>query len=185
MSGLACAAELLPGDVVNLTLRGVKAADQEVNGEYTVDDNGMIRLPLLEKPRPAAGLSPAGFARAAEAAYREAGIYSNPAIEVVANKAVEAEGAVLSVGGRVRRAGQVPFRKGMTVLQALDAAGGCDEFAGRNIMLIRGGKQYCLDFKKLDHKNLQVRQGDSLQVEMRPALLDKWKGSEQALKGLE
>ncbi|GAA5483314.1 polysaccharide biosynthesis/export family protein [Haloferula sargassicola] len=184
MSGLVSGAELVPGDVITLKMRGVKAAAQEIDGEYTVDEQGMIRLPLLETPRRAAGLSPVSFARSAEAAYREAGIYSNPAIEVVANKAVEAEGAVLSVGGQVRRNSQVPFRQGMTVLQAIDAAGGRTEFGGRNVMLIRGGKQYCLDFQRLSHKNIQVKAGDSLQVEQKPALFDRWKGSDAEVKAL-
>lgn len=184
MSGISFASELVPGDVITLKMRGVKAAEQEIDGQYTVDEEGMIRLPLLEHPRQAAGMSPVSFARAAEAAYREAGIYSNPAIEVVANKSIEAEGAVLSVGGQVRRNSQVPFRQGMTMLQAIDAAGGRNEFASRNIMLIRDGKQYCLDFENLLHKNIRLKADDSLQVQQKPALFDRWKGTEEAVKPL-
>ncbi len=178
MSGISFASELVPGDVITLKMRGVKAAEQEIDGQYTVDEEGMIRLPLLEHPRQAAGMSPVSFARAAEAAYREA------AIEVVANKSIEAEGAVLSVGGQVRRNSQVPFRQGMTMLQAIDAAGGRNEFASRNIMLIRDGKQYCLDFENLLHKNIRLKADDSLQVQQKPALFDRWKGTEEEVKPL-
>ena len=172
------AAELAKGDAIQLTLRGVAPSEQsQVTGDYTVDDSGRVRLPLLEDPVPAIGLSPAGFARRAEAAYRAAGIYTQPAIEVVALKNKEAVGAVVSVGGCVKSDGEVAFRQGLTVLQALNAAGGLDPFAGRNVMLMRAGKQYCLDFKQLAHKNIELEANDTLQVEQRPALLDRWKGS--------
>lgn len=184
LPGVLVAAELRKGDVIVLTMRGVNAANGEVNGEYTVDDAGRIRLPLLDAPTLAEGMTPAGFARSAEAAYRSAGIYTNPAIEVVAKKAVQAEGAVLTVGGKVKRNGPVAFRDGMTVLQAIDAAGGRDDFGGRNVILIREGKQYCLDFHQLEHKNVRVLANDSIQVEAKPAFIDRWKGSDEEVKEL-
>ncbi|MBB5351169.1 protein involved in polysaccharide export with SLBB domain [Haloferula luteola] len=184
LSGWVAGADLVPGDVVTLKLRGVQGGSEEVDGDYTVDELGMIRLPLLEKPLEAAARSPIAFARAAESAYRTAGIYQNPAIEAVAKKAVEAEGAVLSVGGHVRRSSQVPYRQGMTMIQAIDAVGGRTEFASRNVLLIRDGKQYCLDFEQLAHKNLKLLAGDSLQVEQKPAWLDRWKGTKEGVAKL-
>ena len=71
----------------------------------------------------------------------------------------------------------MPFRKDMTVIQAIDSAGGRDDFGGRNLMLIRDGKQYCLDFTNLSHKNIVLRPGDSIQVEQK-GVIDRWKGNE-------
>lgn len=186
VGGIAGGVEALGhGDAIHLTLRGVAVPEQnEVSGDYTVGDDGMVRLPMLDELLQASGLTPGGFARAAERAYRDAGIYTRPAIQVVAAKLKQPEGAQISVGGKVKRAGRVPFLKGMTMLQALDAAGGRDDFGGRNVILFRNGRQYCLDFRNLAHKNAVLEAGDSLQVDPKPALLDRWKGTDEQVKGL-
>jgi hypothetical protein len=71
----------------------------------------------------------------------------------------------------------------MTVIQALDAAGGRNDFGSRNVILLRAGKQYCLDFQNLKHKNIELLPNDSLQVEQK-GVLDRWKGDEGTVKPL-
>jgi protein involved in polysaccharide export with SLBB domain len=179
-------AGLEPGDGIQLTLRGVEESEQKsVSGPYRVGDSGQVRLPLLNRLVTARGLTPEQFARAAEAAYRAEGIYTQPAIEVEALQGGEQPGgpAKISIGGQVRRADAAEYRKGMTVIQALDAAGGRNEFGGRNLLLLRGGKQYCLDFLNLKHKNIRLLPDDSLQVEQK-GVVDRWKGSDEAVKPL-
>lgn len=179
------AAGLEAGEQINLTIRGVDPAEQQkISGVYRVGESGGVRLPLLDELLTARGLTPEQFARAAEGAYKKAGIYARPAIEVetLQGKYQQAP-AVISVGGQVRRAGDSPFRKDMTVIQAIDAAGGRNDFGGRNLLLIRAGKQYCLDFSNLGHKNIVLRPGDSIQVEQK-GILDRWKGSEETVKKL-
>ncbi|GAA5119796.1 SLBB domain-containing protein [Luteolibacter yonseiensis] len=178
-------AGLEPGEQINLTIRGVGPVEQQkISGVYRVGESGGIRLPLLDELVSARGLTPEQFARAAEAAYVKAGIYARPAIEVEALQGKDQQGtAVVSVGGQVRRAGDSPFRKGMTVIQAIDAAGGRNEFGGRNLLLLRDGKQYCLDFTNLAHKNIVLLPNDSIQVEQKQ-VFDKWKGTEEAVRKL-
>lgn len=183
-------AGLEPGDELKVTLRGINAAEHErVNGDYQIGESGSVHLPLLSKPVNARGLTSEQFARAAEAAYKAEGIYTTPTIEAKALKG--GEGAIgptlISVGGQVKKGGQTPYQKGMTVIQAIDAAGGMNEFASRNLYLIRDGKQYCIDFTNLRHKNIELRPNDSLQVSQKGPLGnlgDNWKGKEEALKGL-
>ncbi len=177
---ILCGQVLTVGDVVTLTMRGAPAAQKEIDGDYTVDDEGRIRLPMLDDSIPAAGLTPAGLARRSEAAYRRSGIYANPAIEVVAKKDIQQVGAIITVGGNVKRNGQVPWRKGMTIIQAIDAAGGRDEFGGRNVTLLRRGKQYPLDFHRLDHLNIPVLADDSVRVEAK-AVFDRWRGDDASV----
>jgi protein involved in polysaccharide export with SLBB domain len=92
--------------------------------------------------------------------------------------------AVVSVAGQVRRAGEMPYRKNMTLLQALDAAGGQNEFGGRNVLLFREGKQYTLDYNNLAHKNIVLKPGDSMQVEPKGAIMDRWKGNDERVRDL-
>lgn len=178
-------AGLEAGEQISLTIRGVEPAEQQkISGTYRVGESGKVRLPLLEQSLPARGLTAEEFARSAEAAYKAAGIYARPAIEVETLQGKDQRGvAVVSVGGQVRRAGEAPFRKGMTVIQAIDAAGGRNEFGSRNLLLFREGKQYCLDFTNLSHKNIVLRPGDSLQVEQK-GVLDRWRGKEATVKKL-
>lgn len=178
-------AGLEPGEQISLTIRGVDPSEQQkINGTYRVGESGGIRLPMLEKSLPARGLSTEQFARSAEAAYKTAGIYARPAIEAETLQGKEQSGpAVVSVSGQVRRAGETTFRKDMTVIQAIDAVGGRNEFGSRNVLLLRAGKQYCLDFTNLTHKNITLRPGDSLQVEQK-AVIDRWKGKEASVKKL-
>jgi len=182
---LSAAERLEAGDEVTLTLRGVEAPEQaKVSGEYTVTPAGRLRVPFLEAGVAAEGRRPDELARAIEAAYRDAGIYTAPAIEVVARKMEQAAGATVSVSGQVKGGGVQAFRQGMTVLQAIDGAGGRGTFAGRNIHLHRDGRVYCLDFKRLEHKNIVLESGDSLQVEEKAAFIDRWKGSDEAVAPL-
>lgn len=178
-------AGLEAGEQINLTMRGVAAEEQQkISGIYRVGESGNIRLPMLEALVSARGLTPEQFARAAESAYKTAGIYSQPAIEVEVLQGKDLGSAtVVSVGGQVRKAGEVQFRKSMTVLQAIDGAGGRNDFGSRNLFLIREGKQYCLDFTKLSHKNIVLRPGDSIQVEQK-GVLDRWKGQDSVVKKL-
>lgn len=178
-------AGLEAGEQINLTMRGVDPTEQQkISGTYRIGESGLVRLPLLDALVAARGLTPEQFARSAEAAYKAAGIYARPAIEVETLQGKDQQAAaVVSVGGQVRRSGESPFRKGMTVIQALDATGGRNDFGGRNLLLLRGGKQYCLDFTNLAHKNIVLHPGDSIQVEQK-GILDRWKGSEETIRKL-
>lgn len=187
ISGVTCTAlaGLEAGEQINLTIRGVAADEQQkIAGIYRVGESGSIRLPMLDQLVAARGLTPEQFARAAETAFKTAGIYSQPAIEIEVIKGKNIDGStVVSLGGQVRRAGEIPFRKDMTVLQGIDAAGGRNDFGGRNLFLIREGKQYCLDFTNLAHKNIVLRPGDSIQVEQK-GVIDRWKGQDAVVKKL-
>jgi polysaccharide export outer membrane protein len=179
-------AGLEPGNKLQLTIRGVPTEEQQkITGNYRISDAGTVRLPMLDAPLGARGLEPEQFARAAETAYQKAGIFKQPAIEVeVIEGKDQNAAAAITVAGQVRRAGEAPFRKDMTVLQAIDGAGGPNEFGGRNVLLFRKGKQYTLDFSKLAHKNISLQPGDALRVEQKGAVIDRWKGEEARVKEL-
>lgn len=179
------ATELKVGDELRLTLRGVPAEDAgKVTGPYVVNERGQVRPPLLDEGVRAVGLTPLQLAERIEAAYRDAGIYRQPRVEIAAAKADQPAGARVSVGGRVRRNGPVDYRDGMTVLKAIDAAGGRDDFGGRNLYLIRNGRRYCLDFEQLAHLNIVLKADDSLRVEDKPAFIDRWKGTPERVAEL-
>lgn len=179
-------AQFEAGDRLRLTLRGVPASEQEkVNGEFRVGESGRVKIPVLDEMVQAAGLTPEQFARRVESAFREGRIYQTPAVEIepLAGALVEAAAPVVRVDGQVKRAGPVAFVKGMSVRQAVAAAGGRNEFGGRNLHLFRGSRVYCLDLRQLAHQNIRLEPGDTLQLDQR-GIIDRWKGSEAALAPL-
>ena len=161
------------GNTVKLTIRGVPNEEQQqVNGRYRVGDTGSLRLPLLKDRLAVIGLTADQIAAAAENAYRAGGIYKNPSIEVEITDGKEqpGEGALVSVGGQVNKSGTVSFRKGLTLMQALHAAGDRTAFGGRNIILYRGTKVLHLDYRKAEHKNYELLPEDTITVEPKGAL---------------
>ncbi len=168
LSGADAGVEI--GDSVKLTIKGVPNEEQQqVTGIYRVGDGGGLRLPLLKERLPVRGLGADQIASAAESAYRAAGIYKTPSIEVEVVNGPEQPGgaAVVSVGGQVAKAGPVPYRKGLTLMQALHAAGDRNAFGGRNITLFRGTKVIHLDYRKAEHKNFELRPDDTISVEQK------------------
>ncbi|MEO0018776.1 MAG: hypothetical protein RLZZ522_2059 [Verrucomicrobiota bacterium] len=160
------------GDTLKLTMRGVPNPEQQqINGEYRVGETG-LRLPHIAPVR-VRGLTEDQIATAVEKAYRDAGIYQHPSVEVAIVRGIGQQpdgGAVLSVGGQVNRPGVIPFRKGLTVVQALQAAGDRNAFGGRNITLYRAKKIIRLDYRKPEHKNFELLPDDTLSVEQRGPL---------------
>lgn len=167
---VAAAAGVETGDTVKLTIRGIPNDEQQqVSGSYRVGDTGGLRLPLLKERVPVRGLDADQIATAIENAYRSAGIYKNPSIEVEikSGKDQPGESAVVSVGGQVNRAGPVVYRKGLTLMQALQAAGDRTAFGGRNITVFRGKKAIRLDYRKAEVKNFELLPDDTITVDVK------------------
>src|SRR6185312_1617332 len=118
-------ATLRIGDPVELKIGGVPVDEQtQVNNIYTVDTSGSVSLPYINKVK-AEGLTPAQLARSIEENYRSNKIYTNPNITIVMN----ATSRFVNVGGAVRTPSRVPFTEDMTLLAAINAAGGFNDFA--------------------------------------------------------
>ena len=127
---------LRPGDPIRLRLGGVPLEEiEQVSGEYQVDGQGFLNLPQLERIR-AASLAQAELQSAIETAYRSQQIYTNPTITI--NVPIEAR--FLNVGGNVKTPRRVEFTADLTVLGAINAAGGFTEFTDRaKVRLLRDG----------------------------------------------
>ena len=127
---------LRPGDPIRLRLGGVPLEEiEQVSGEYQVDGQGFLNLPQLERIR-AASLAQAELQSAIETAYRSQQICTNPTITI--NVPIEAR--FVNVGGNVKTPRRVEFTADLTVLGAINAAGGFTEFTDRaKVRLLRDG----------------------------------------------
>lgn len=157
-------ATLRVGDPVELKIGGVPAEEQaQVNNMYTVDAEGFVNLPYINKVK-ADGLTPAQLAGSIEGTYRSAKIYSNPTVTIL----MQPTARFVNVGGAVRNASRVPFTEDMTLLTAINAAGGFNDFADqKRVRLLRGSEVRVYDVRQFrvdPSKDLKLRPGDKIEV---------------------
>ncbi len=159
------------GDRLVVEIKGVPIEDrQEVSSLYLVNDQGRVHLPYLSVDPVAAGLTPSVLAENIERAYREAQIYTNPTI-VIAPQVGDASPSRVVVVGEVKSPHQVPFRSGMTLLEAIAASGGFTDFAKeREVRLIRNDKTSIHDLTTISgdpSKDITLEPGDKIIVPQR------------------
>ncbi len=157
-------ATLRVGDPVELKIGGVPSDEQlQVNNTYTVDTAGSINLPYINKVH-AEGLTPPQAASAIESAYRSAKIFTNPTITIV----MQPMARFVNVGGAVRQPTRVPFTEDMTLLAAINAAGGFNDFADqKRVRLLRGNEAKVFDvrqFRKDPALDVRLQPGDRVEV---------------------
>ena len=157
-------ATLRIGDPLELRVGGVPAEEQaQVNNVYTVYATGAINLPYIGKVS-AEGITPSQLARSIEETYRERKIYTNPNITIV----MQPTSRFVNVGGSVRAPTRVPFTEDMTLLTAINAAGGFNDFADqRHVRLLHGSQVTVYDvrrFRKDPSLDVKLQPGDKVEV---------------------
>lgn len=103
-----------PGDQVRIIVFG----EDNLTGEFRVNDSGNIALPLVGAVH-AAGLSSSGLETAVGAVLQRDKLVHNPsvAVEVIAYRPIY-------VLGEVNKPGEYAYQPGMTVVTAVAVAGG-------------------------------------------------------------
>ncbi|MDB6146792.1 MAG: polysaccharide export protein [Spartobacteria bacterium] len=152
------------GDPIELKIGGVPQDEQlQVNNTYTIDSSGSISLPYINKVK-ADGLTPSQLARSIEESYRSGKIYTNPNVTILMQPAAR----FVNVGGAVRTPSRVPFTEDMTLLTAINAAGGFNDFADqKRVRLLRGNTAKVFDirqFRKDPSKDAKLQPGDRVEV---------------------
>ncbi|MEY2608132.1 MAG: polysaccharide biosynthesis/export protein VpsN [Verrucomicrobiota bacterium] len=151
-------ATLRVGDPIEIKIGGVPNDEQaQVNNTYTVDTNGSVNLPYINKLK-AEGLTPAELARSIEQTYRTNKIYTNPNITIL----MQPTARFVNVGGAVRTPARVPFTEDITLLASINAAGGFNDFADqKRVRVLRGNEVKVYDVR-------QFRRDPSLDVKLQP-----------------
>jgi polysaccharide export outer membrane protein len=103
-----------PGDRVRVIIFG----DQQLTGEFQVNDSGDVAVPLLGDVQ-AQGLTSRQLEAKVATGLKSSGLMKNPSvsIEVIAYRPI-------FVLGEVSKPGQFPYQPGMSVLTAVAVAGG-------------------------------------------------------------
>lgn len=166
-SGAACDSEdyrIGPGDVLQISVW----KDDSLNRSVPVRPDGMISFPLLNDV-PAAGLTPLQLRESLTAKLKQ--YLAAPEVSVVVQ---EVHSYAVSVLGEVRKPGRYEFKSPVTVLDAIAAAGGLDEFASPShiVILRRAGDaqaRFGFDYARAvagdgRQKNFYVHAGDIVMV---------------------
>lgn len=135
------------GDTLDLRIAGVPNEESAAfNGSYTIDNDGMVSLPYIEKVK-VAGLLPTQIQEALQKSYIQAKIYTHPTITVQQN----AVPRYVNVNGEVKAPQRVLFTADLTLLNAITACGGFSDFADKGRVDLKRGD----DVKRYNAKDIQ------------------------------
>ena len=149
----AMAYRLRPGDSIVVIIHTPAVQQFEI----VLDENGIIKLPLIPDIR-AAGLTGSELERYIKNAYVSNKIYRDVTVNVVIPQ------RSYFVRGEVRAPGRYPLSSGLTLMQALAAAGGYTEFANpRRVQILRGGATITVDARDPD-QDVAIETGDIIIV---------------------
>lgn len=153
------------GRAIEIRISGVPSEEMaRINNTYPVSEGGTIRMPFIGSVR-AAGLSPNALAASIEASFKSAKIYTNPTIQVIKSSDETLEEYIVTVGGFVRRPGPVKYMRGLSLYNAVQAAGGATEFGSMHrVKLIRNGRLREYDLTKTQAKGVLVEPSDTIEV---------------------
>jgi polysaccharide export outer membrane protein len=118
-----CPLTLGPEDVVTVQVFG----EEELSGDYQADTEGNVDFPFVGRVN-IRGKTNTSLAQGIAKALRDGEFLLNPQVSVV----IKAHNsALILVDGRVARPKALPFRTGMTLLEAISQAGGMTPMADR------------------------------------------------------
>jgi len=161
--GLAQAV-LRAGDTVDVRLGGVPAEETaSLTATQTIDDSGMLNISYIGKVK-VAGLDSDKAQQIIESRLISGKIYTNPTVTI----SVQTSTRFVNVTGEVKGSGRIPYTADLTVMSAISAASGFNDFADKKrVKLTRSGKVQVLDTRKFaidPSLDVKVLPGDQIFV---------------------
>jgi len=159
------AAQIRANEALDITITGVPDTDRaDISRTYPVSEKGLINLPHIGILQ-AAGLDSMVLAKRIQDSYRKAEIFANPTVNVTVIGDKRLNQKTVVVGGSVVHPGAVQYRKGLTLWQAIQAAGGDNPFGAiRRVELTRGKTIRKFDLRKDASKRVLIEENDSIRV---------------------
>jgi len=159
-------AQIAPGKSIRITIQGIPPEERaRIDGNYPVSESGTINMPFLGLMK-VSGMRPDALATSLQRAYVNAEIYTNPTFQVVATGQEEGlNNHFVHLGGRIRKAGPIPHTNTLTFYQAVQQAGGVDDFGSmKKVRLFRDGKYTTYDLTTPEVMNMLLQPDDVIDV---------------------
>lgn len=119
---------LRASDKITISIGGVPTDEAvSISKTYTISDAGSINLLHINEIK-AAGMKPSQLQKRIEEAYKSAEIYTHPTVTVSMDSTADSARLVFVNGGCLKN-GPVPYRSGLTLMQAIGSAGGPTPYA--------------------------------------------------------
>ena len=165
------AAQILPGRAIQITIAGVPTEEKgRIDAMYPVSEAGNITMPYIGTVK-ASGKLAEELAYDLQQRYKSAGIYTEPIFHIIDSNAKTIDQQTVFLGGDIRRPGPVPFTRGLTLYQAIQAAGGINEFGSmKRIALFRNGKRTEHDLTDAKQMNTTLEPNDTIDIPRRGIL---------------
>lgn len=160
------------GGTVVLQFKNIPPEDvNNVNGEYTVSrEDGTISVPYLADRVKVAGKTARQVENMLRSMYLSQEIYSDPI--VMANVGPKGEAPVdtryIQIAGYVHSKRNLPYREGVTLIQALIECGDITDFGSRKIQVTRGKVTRTYDYFSARDRAIKLMPNDSVYVPRRP-----------------
>ncbi len=166
LGALPVVGSIRPNQTLKISITGVPPAEQaRLNSAYQVSSTGYITMWKIGRIK-ASGISKDRLAATIAAKYKAAQIYNSPVFQILSDADIRADdNRMFTVGGQVKRAGQTPWSKGMTLYGAVQAAGGETPYGSlKRVKLYRRGKVYTYNLKVAKYKNIKIYPDDIIEI---------------------
>ena len=163
----------IKGGRIQVIVKNIPAEDTaNVNGEYSVNrGDGTISLPYLSKRIHVEGLTARDIESVVRSNYLSQQIYADPIVQIIlgAKNEIPVETRFIQVSGYVGRKSNLPYREGITLIEALLDAGDITDYGSRKIQITRGGVTRTYDYFSAKDRGIKLLPKDVIYVPRRPA----------------
>lgn len=161
------------GERFTVLLKNIPAEDvSNVSGDYTVNrGDGTITLPYLKNRIHVEGLTARDIENIIRTNYVSQQIYADPIVQVALGPKNEPglETRRIMVSGYVLKKASLPYREGITLIEALLEAGDITDYGSRKIQVTRGSVTRTYDYFSARDRAIRLLPNDSVFVPRRPA----------------
>lgn len=161
------------GERFTVLLKNIPAEDvSNVSGDYTVNrGDGTITLPYLKNRIHVEGLTARDIENIIRTNYVSQQIYADPIVQVALGPKNEPglEMRRIMISGYVAKKASLPYREGITLIEALLEAGDITDYGSRKIQVTRGSVTRTYDYFSARDRAIRLLPNDSVFVPRRPA----------------
>lgn len=156
------------GDLIEVSIVG----EEKLPKEYEIAGDGTLDFPYSSKPIQAAGLEPRQIAASLRKELMEAKFLVDPQVQV---KVKAYNSKKIQIIGQIQKPGPLPYQDGMTLVQAISAAGWFTPLADtNNVQVIRkvpnGSVNAIVSVDAITDNvraDVKLQQGDTIKVNQR------------------
>lgn len=160
------------GSTIQVMLKNIPAEDvSTVSSDYVVNrGDGTITLPYLKNRIRVVGMTARDIETVVRNHYVAQEIYSDPIVQVILNKGeVPVDTRFIQVAGFVGKKSNLPYREGITLIEALLECGDITDYGSRKIQITRGTVTRTYDYFSARDRNIRLLPKDVIFVPRRPA----------------